>query len=872
VTARPFPTPVVACRSTAPALASTPPRRSTPAPPASPSPSPRTPGTTRPSSCPAPTSSSTPPAAPASPAAPPPTPPARPPSPSRLAAPSPWSTATSSPPSTPSRTVTSSWPASPPASGRRPAASSPSRPAQPAPPTTASSGRVCSVSRTPPPSRSTSAPPVAPPRASSWSRPGTPPATSSATCFTRWVHLIAGIMWIGNSMLFNWLDRNLERAPDAKPGLVGNLWMVHSGGFYEVEKKALAPSQMPKTLHWFKWQNGITWLSGISLLILVFYMAAASTMVDPEVADITANMAVLISAVSLPIAYLAYDLTWRTAIGKRPGLATLLTIAVVIAASAVYFSYFSGRAAYMHVGVLIGTVMTGNVWFVILPSQRELIAATVEGREQDPAIGYQAKQRSIHNNYFTFPLLFIMLSGHFPSTFSHPQGWLILTVLALGSAGIRHLMNIRYTVPAPGCSRRGHPVLQHRLRRPHRDVQPRHPRLGLPAPPRVALRRGRRHHPQALHHLPLRHPDRQRLPLAPPTASCSTPPTRSSQAPTTSSCAPSSRRPCPRQPHRHHPRGARRPRRLGRAGRQGPAKEHAMSHPRRDPRRRVVTPEGTRPPPSTSPTAASLAVADFDAVPPATRHRRGRRRRPSCPASSTPTSTSTSPAAPTGRASTPRRGPPPPAESPPWSTCRSTRSPRPPPSPRLRAKQEAAHGQCGSTSASGAASCPATASELAPMAEAGALGFKCFLSSPASRSSAGSTRPSCAPAMHELARIRRTLLVHAELPGPIDAAEAELAAVTRPAPLRHLPRLAPARRRERGDRLVVRLVRDTRARTHIVHHASADALPQIAAGPGRRPALLRRDLPALPRLRRRGHRRRRHRLQVRPTDPRARQP
>ena len=264
---------------------------------------------------------------------------------------------------------------------------------------------------------------------------------------TRWVHLIAGIMWIGNSMLFNWLDRNLERAADAKPGVVGTMWMVHSGGFYEVEKKALEPSQMPKTLHWFKWQNGITWLSGISLLILVFYMAAASTMVDPQVADISAGTAVLVSAVSLPIAYLAYDLTWRTAIGKRPGLATLLTIAVVIAASAVYFTYFSGRAAYVHVGVLLGTLMTGNVWLVIMPSQRELIAATLEGREQDPAIGYQAKQRSIHNNYFTFPLLFIMLSGHFPSTFSHPQGWLILTILALGSAGIRHLMNVRFTNP-----------------------------------------------------------------------------------------------------------------------------------------------------------------------------------------------------------------------------------------------------------------------------------------------------------------------------------------------------------------------------------------------------------------------------------------
>lgn len=263
----------------------------------------------------------------------------------------------------------------------------------------------------------------------------------------RWVHLIAGIMWIGNSMLFNWLDRNLERAENAKPGHVGTMWMVHSGGFYEVEKKFLEPSAMPKTLHWFKWQNGITWLSGISLLILVFYMGAASTMVDPEIADIAPRTAVLISAASLPLAYLAYDLAWRTRIGKRPGLATLLTIGVVVAASAVYFSYFSGRAAYMHVGVLLGTLMTGNVWMVILPSQRELIAATLQGREQDPAIGYQAKQRSIHNNYFTFPLLFIMLSGHFPSTYSHPQGWLILAILALGSAGIRHLMNIRFTTP-----------------------------------------------------------------------------------------------------------------------------------------------------------------------------------------------------------------------------------------------------------------------------------------------------------------------------------------------------------------------------------------------------------------------------------------
>jgi uncharacterized membrane protein len=263
----------------------------------------------------------------------------------------------------------------------------------------------------------------------------------------RWVHLIAGIMWIGNSMLFNWLDRNLEKPKGAKPNFVGEMWMVHSGGFYLVEKKFLEPSQMPKTLHWFKWQNLTTWLSGISLLVLVYYMSASTSLVDPEIANISGNTAIAISLGTLVGAYLAYDLTWRSSLGKLSTLATWMSVGVVIAASAIYFHFFSGRAAYMHVGVLLGTLMTGNVWFVILPSQRELIAATVEGREQDPAIGYQAKERSIHNNYMTFPLLFIMLSGHFPSTFSHPKAWLILLVLAGSSAAIRHFMNIRFTTP-----------------------------------------------------------------------------------------------------------------------------------------------------------------------------------------------------------------------------------------------------------------------------------------------------------------------------------------------------------------------------------------------------------------------------------------
>jgi uncharacterized membrane protein len=261
----------------------------------------------------------------------------------------------------------------------------------------------------------------------------------------RWVHLIAGIMWIGNSMLFNWLDRNLEMPDNAKKGLIGEIWMVHSGGFYQVEKKHLDPSQMPKNLHWFKWQNGITWLSGIALLILVYYMGGASLMTDPAVSRISGFKSVLVGVSTLVGAWLLYDVVWRSTVGKNPKVAFALSVLTVLLMSWVQFHYLSGRAAYMHVGVMLGTMMTGNVWFVIIPSQRELVAATMEGREQDPAIGYQAKQRSVHNNYMTFPLLFIMLSNHFPTTFGHAMNWLVLLVLCLGSALIRHLMNIRFT-------------------------------------------------------------------------------------------------------------------------------------------------------------------------------------------------------------------------------------------------------------------------------------------------------------------------------------------------------------------------------------------------------------------------------------------
>jgi uncharacterized membrane protein len=259
----------------------------------------------------------------------------------------------------------------------------------------------------------------------------------------RWAHLIAGIMWIGNSMLFNWLDRNLvQRSGDHRLSQ-GRIWMVHSGAFYEVEKKLLEPGTLPASLHWFRWQNLATWLTGISLLVLVYYLNDATFLVDPTVRALTPEVAIALSAGSLLIGWLAYDLLWN-ALGARPGVATALSFVLLFGAAWAFSELFSGRGAYLQTGVLIGTVMTGNVWMRVLPSQHQLIAATREGHEQDARLSLRAKQRSIHNNYLTFPLLFIMVSSHFPSAYGHHLNWLVLIVVMAGGAGVRHFMNVRY--------------------------------------------------------------------------------------------------------------------------------------------------------------------------------------------------------------------------------------------------------------------------------------------------------------------------------------------------------------------------------------------------------------------------------------------
>lgn len=261
----------------------------------------------------------------------------------------------------------------------------------------------------------------------------------------RWAHLIAGIMWIGNSMLFNWLDRNLEkRHANLAPLSQGKIFMVHSGAFYDVEKKLLAPGEMPENLHWFKWQNGFTWMTGISLLIIVYYGNGAAFLIDPNVRALDPIVAITLSASTLLVGWIVYDGLWRTVGEHNPRAATILSIALLVAAIFGFSQMFSGRAAYIQTGVLIGTLMTGNVWMVIMPAQRELIAATTAGRPQDPVPSMRAKHRSIHNNYLTFPLLFMMLSNHFPSAYGHRLNWLVLIAVMVGGGGVRHFMNIRY--------------------------------------------------------------------------------------------------------------------------------------------------------------------------------------------------------------------------------------------------------------------------------------------------------------------------------------------------------------------------------------------------------------------------------------------
>jgi uncharacterized membrane protein len=256
----------------------------------------------------------------------------------------------------------------------------------------------------------------------------------------RWLHLLTGIAWIGASFYFVWLDNHLLPPTDPelqKKGVSGELWAVHGGGFYNAQKYRVAPATLPPHLHWFKWEAYWTWLSGFFLLGLIYYAGAGVYLVDKSIADIGNTTAVLIGVGTLIAGWVVYDRLCVSPLGANErALAAVLTLLLVAAAYGLCH-VFSGRGAYIHFGALLGTIMVANVFFVIIPGQRELVTAKQQGRDPDPRHGIRGKQRSVHNTYFTLPVLFVMMSNHYAMTYGHRYNWLVLVAISLAGAAIR---------------------------------------------------------------------------------------------------------------------------------------------------------------------------------------------------------------------------------------------------------------------------------------------------------------------------------------------------------------------------------------------------------------------------------------------------
>jgi uncharacterized membrane protein len=262
----------------------------------------------------------------------------------------------------------------------------------------------------------------------------------------RWLHVIAGIVWIGSSFYFIALDNHLTEPKDerdAAEGVGGEAWEIHGGGFYVVRKYRVAPPVLPERLHWFKWEAYTTWLSGFALLIVVYYVNADTYLVDKTVADISTTTAIAASVALLAVAWLVYDGLCRL-LAQRPVVLAATFVALLTAAAYGISELFGGRALWIQVGAMLGTIMVANVFFVIIPAHRELVRAKEAGREPDPAAGVRGKQRSVHNNYLTLPVVLTMISNHFPVQYSRSNSWLVLVALMATGAWVRHFFNLRH--------------------------------------------------------------------------------------------------------------------------------------------------------------------------------------------------------------------------------------------------------------------------------------------------------------------------------------------------------------------------------------------------------------------------------------------
>ena len=258
----------------------------------------------------------------------------------------------------------------------------------------------------------------------------------------RWVHVIVGIAWIGASFYFVWLENNLDRQVKNQD-IAGELWAIHGGGIYHLQKYNLAPATMPEHLHWFKWEAYSSWITGVLLLSTVYYLNAATYLLLPG-SSISPMLGVAIGLGSLLMGWWVYDLLCKSPLRHQPLLLGVVLMLFLVGLSWGFSQFMTGRAAYLHVGAVIGTMMVGNVFFIIMPAQRNLVGSIEAGTEPDPALPKNGLLRSRHNNYLTLPVIFIMVSGHFPSTYGHEWNWAILLGLSIISVAVRHYFNTRH--------------------------------------------------------------------------------------------------------------------------------------------------------------------------------------------------------------------------------------------------------------------------------------------------------------------------------------------------------------------------------------------------------------------------------------------
>jgi uncharacterized membrane protein len=258
-----------------------------------------------------------------------------------------------------------------------------------------------------------------------------------ANLLIRWLHLITGIAWIGTSFYFIGLDNQLDPPRDGNPRVKGEQWSIHGGGFYHKQKYAVAPERLPEKLHWFKWEAYWTWISGFSLFMLIYWGQAGTYLVDPAVLDMPPWLAVVLSAVMLAGGWVAYDLICKSKFGEDETKLSIAMVALLVVAAFVACHLFSGRGAFLQVGAMTGTIMVANVAMVIMPGQRKMVAAMQAGQEPDPKYGRWGKQRSVHNTYLTLPVLFLMISPHYPITWSGPWNWVVLLAITLAGALVR---------------------------------------------------------------------------------------------------------------------------------------------------------------------------------------------------------------------------------------------------------------------------------------------------------------------------------------------------------------------------------------------------------------------------------------------------